>query len=170
MQQIAQPTDAGEALAMLHASLDHLTGSVDWPALGAAAQREALRSLQAAQSKWVVAHGEALGALDACGGYSIEGHPTVRAWLRHSGRMTKKAASDLWRSGACLLKSHGLLRDALAAGEISESWARQFAQWNDRLPDEETAKADQILLDAARDGLPLYPDIARIAEVISSFN
>ncbi len=166
MPVVAQPTSTDEALTMLHASLDHLTGCVDWKALGAAAQAEALRSLQAAQSKWAVAHAEALFALDACGGYSIEGHPTVQTWLRHSCRMTKKAAADLWKSGACMLKPHWLLRDAMAAGEISESWARQFAKWNDRLPDEEKAKADQILLDAARDGLSLDPDIARIAEAI----
>jgi hypothetical protein len=64
------------------------------------------------------------------------------------------------------LKEHPLLRDALADGEISESWAGQFARWNDRLPAREMDKADGILLGAARDGLSLRPDIARLAQVI----
>ena len=65
-----------------------------------------------------------------------------------------------------MLKAHPVLRDALAAGQLSQSWARQFAAWNDRLPDAERDKADQVLLDAARDGLPLRPDIARLAQAI----
>ena len=58
------------------------------------------------------------------------------------------------------------LRDALATEQLSQSWAEQFARWNDRLPDAERDKADQILLDAARAGLPLRPDIARLAQAI----
>ena len=65
-----------------------------------------------------------------------------------------------------MLKAHPVLRDALAAGQLSQSWARQFAAWNDRLPDAERDKADQVLLDAALAGLPLRPDIARLAQAI----
>jgi hypothetical protein len=54
---------------------------------------------------------------------------------------------------------------ALAAGEISESWARQFAAWDDRLPGEHRAGADAILLTAAREGLP-FGQIAQLAQEI----
>src|SRR6266700_3664858 len=46
-----------------------------------------------------------------------------------------------------------LLRDAMAAGEVSKPWARKFAAWNDRLRADQVGAADKILLDAARAGL-----------------
>src|SRR5258708_4116304 len=160
-----QPGNVDEALAMVHAGLDHLA-SVDWRSFGAAVQSRALRELGSAQSKLTVARSEALGAFDACGGYSADGgQPTVQSWLRNQGGITGKAARDLvaWER---MLKAHPVLRDALAAEQLSESWAGQFARWNDRLPDAERDKADQILLNAALDGLPLVPDIARLAQAI----
>jgi hypothetical protein len=161
----AQPGSVDEALAMVHAGLDHLT-SVDWRSFGAAVQARALRGLGAAQSKLTVAQGEALGAFDACGGYYADGgHPTAQSWLRNQASVTGKAARDLvaWQR---TLKAHPVLRDALAAEQLSQSWAGQLAKWNDRLPDEEIDKADQVLLNAALDGLPLVPDIARLAQAI----
>jgi hypothetical protein len=153
-----------DALAMLHASLDHLTG-VDWELLGGQAQRQALRALGGASSKLAVARGEALLALDAPGGHAADGHPTVQSWLRHETRVTRQAARDLCRQGRTI-HSHPMLRDALAAGELSQSWARQIAAWNDRLPADEVDAADKILLDAARAGLDLHPDLARLAQAI----
>jgi hypothetical protein len=149
---------------MTHAGLDHLTG-VDWRSLGAAVQAQALRELGSILAKLTVARGEALGAFDACGGYCADGHPFARTWLRHEAEMTGRAARDLavWQR---TLKAHPVLRDALAAGQLSDSWAGQFARWNDRLPESERDKADQVLLSAALDGLPLVPDIARLAQAI----
>jgi hypothetical protein len=150
---------------MLHASLDHLTRT-DWRALGPVMQARALRDLGAAQGKLAVARGEALGALDASGGYCSDGgQPTAQAWLRNRADLTGKDARDLgaWQR---TLRDHPVLRDAISAGEVSESWARQMAAWNDRLPEAERDKADTILADAARAGLPLRPDITRLAQAI----
>ena len=158
------PSSRDEALAMLHGSLDYLTAAEWWDA-GGRAQAMALRSLGAAQSKWTVAHAGALAAFEASGGYAADGHPTPRAWLRHQVQAAGRAARDLedWTGR---LAAHPLLCDAMAAGELSESWARQLAAWNDRLPSEEIGKADAILLDAVRAGLSLHPDIARLAQAI----
>ena len=161
----ARPGTTDEALAMLHASLDHLT-STDWRALGSVIQAQALRELGGAQAKLAVARGEALGALDASGGYAADGgQPTAQAWLRNRACLTGKDARDLgaWQR---TLQGHPVLRDAIAAGDLTESWARQMAAWNDRLPKSEQDKADTILADAARAGLPLRPDIARLAQAI----
>src|SRR5579859_420157 len=151
MQAATGPGTIGEALALLHACLDHLTGT-DWRALGSVIQAQALRELGAAQGKLAVARGEALGALDACGGYAADGgQPTAQAWLRNRAEMTGKDARDLgtWQR---ILKAHPVLRDAVAAGEVTDSWARQIAAWTDRLPGDERDKADQILVDAVRAG------------------
>jgi hypothetical protein len=158
------PVSTDDALAMLQASLDHLVAA-DWRGLGGQAQGLALRSLGAAQAKWTVAHAGALAAFDSCGGYVADGHPSVRAWLRFQGRVTRPAAANLDR-WAGLLWRHPLLRQALAASEVSPSWARQFAEWTGRLPAGQVDAADEILLDAARAGLDLHPDIAKLAQAI----
>jgi hypothetical protein len=161
----ARPGTIDEALAMLRASLDHLTGA-DWRALGSMIQARALQELGSAQSKLTVARSEVLGAFDASGGYSADGgQPTVQAWLRNRAGLTGKDARDLgtWQR---TLKAHPVLRDAIAAGDLTESWGKQIAAWNDRLPESERDQADTILLDAARAGLPLRPDIARLAQAI----
>ena len=164
MQAATEPGTVEAALAMVHAGLDHLT-SADWRALGAAVQARALRELGAAQAKLTVARSEALGAFDDSGGYSRDGHPSAQAWLRHRTGMTGKDAKDLsaWERR---LKGHPVLRDAIADDELTQSFAEQFAKWTDRLPEAERDKADKILLDAARAGLPLRPDIAHIAQAI----
>src|SRR5579863_4576695 len=95
MQAATGPETVGDALALLRASLDHLT-STDWRALGSVIQAQALRELGAAQSKLAVARGEALGAFDASGGYAADGgQPTAQAWLRNRAELTGKDARDL---------------------------------------------------------------------------
>jgi hypothetical protein len=158
------PESATEAVDMLLASLDYLAGA-EWRLLGGRVQRSALRGLGTAHSMWTAAHASALLALDADGAYADEGHPSAHAWLRHQGKMTKRAASDLSTSADRQLQ-HPLLATALREGWLSDSWARQLARWTTRLPEGEVMRADKILLDGVRAGLPLYPDIARLAEAI----
>ena len=55
--------------------------------------------------------------------------------------------------------------DALGAGEISESWARQVCDWTDMLPEDVRADADVILLGAAAGGAELR-DLGKLAEEI----
>jgi hypothetical protein len=159
-----EPGSTDEALDMLLASLDYLA-EADWRLLGGKAQRAGLRGLGAAHSKWTVAHSSALSALDADGAYAAEGHPSAQAWLRHQGKMTKRAAAELGKSVERLVR-HPLLAGALRDGWLSESWARQLASWTSRLPEGEVTRADKILLDAVRASLPLYPDIARLAQAM----
>ena len=52
---------------------------------------------------------------------------------------------------------------ALAAGQLSASWARALGEWTDRLPEERRADADAILLAAARGGAGLA-DLAALAQ------
>ncbi len=47
------------------------------------------------------------------------------------------------------------IHQALAAGELSQSWARQICEWTDRLPEDRRADADEILAGAARGGADL---------------
>jgi hypothetical protein len=53
------------------------------------------------------------------------------------------------------LSAHPVIGEALAAGELSESWARQICEWADRLPQAQRGDADEILAGAARGGADL---------------
>jgi hypothetical protein len=162
--QAAKLGSTADAIAMLQASLSHLAG-VNWLAEGGPGQAAALLALEGARSLLTVAHGEALLALDVSGAHAADGHPTARTWLRHEARVTKAAARD--QAGWVKFRGeHAVLWQAMADEELSESWARQIGKWTARLPEEEVAKADEILLDAARAGLALEPDIARLAQLI----
>jgi hypothetical protein len=56
---------------------------------------------------------------------------------------------------------------ALAAGEISESYARKVADWSDQLPEANRQDCDQILLAAHAGGADLA-DVAALAEEMLS--
>jgi hypothetical protein len=55
-----------------------------------------------------------------------------------------------------------LVLAALAAGQISESYARAICAWTDRLPEESREAAEEILLAAAAAGMGLR-DLAELA-------
>jgi hypothetical protein len=53
------------------------------------------------------------------------------------------------------LERHPVIAAALAAGELSQSWAKQVCAWTDRLPLTQQGDADEILAAAARGGVDL---------------
>ena len=63
------------------------------------------------------------------------------------------------------LAAHPAVRRALAAGDVSESFARMICGWTGELPEAARADADAILLEAAGAGAGLG-DLAALAEEI----
>jgi hypothetical protein len=61
------------------------------------------------------------------------------------------------------LRAHPVLADALARNDITESWARQMADWTRKLPADWRAVTDKILVDNATSGVDLA-DLAVIAQ------
>src|SRR5262249_15212845 len=84
-----------------------------------------------------------------------------RTWLTWKTRITRAAASAAlgWTNR---LADHAHVAGALAAGDISMSWARQLCDWTDQLPAEHRGDADAILLAAAGGGAALE-DLAALA-------
>ena len=82
--------------------------------------------------------------------------------LRWQTRITNGAAAGAvgW---ARRLAAHPEVGQALAAGDISASWAREICSWTARLPEGNQADADAILLAAAAGGAELA-DLAGLAE------
>jgi hypothetical protein len=154
---------ATDAADMLDASLDHLAAT-DWASLGTQAHGEMLARLQRAQARLTAVNAAVLAAFTAQSGYEPDGHRSARAWLINRTGVSMGAASGAvgWQKR---LGRHGKIANVMAAGDISDSWARQIATWTDRLPEDKRDEADLILLDAAANGLPLE-DLAILAQSI----
>src|SRR5215472_11840782 len=157
------PETATEAAAMARAALGWLAAA-DAASLTLAEQAECLRALEQAGSMHTAARARVLAAFIAQGGYEDDGHGSAKTWLAWQTRVTRGAAGGAlgW---ARRLAAHPAVRDALAAGDISGSWARQICAWSDLLPEEARADADVILLGAAAGGADLS-DLAGLAEEI----
>ncbi len=151
------------AARMLDASLDHLVAT-DWASLGTVAHGDMLTQLQRAQAKLTSVSAAVLSAFTAQSGYEPDGHRSARAWLVNRNGMSKGAASGAvaWEKR---LRRHARIADVMAAGDITESWGKDIAGWTDKLPADKRDEADQILLDAAAQGLSLA-DLAVLARKI----
>jgi hypothetical protein len=148
-----QPSGVAAALAMLDRALDHLA-AVDAGSLPASTRAEVLRALERAGAKHTAARSRVLAGFAAQGGHEDDGHGSARTWLKWQARITFGAAAGAvgW---ARRLGAHPVIGDAMAAGDLSESWAREICGWTDRLPEAQQGDADQILAAAARGGADL---------------
>ena len=161
MCQATAPASAADALASASAALGWLAAG-DAAGLTTGEQADALRALERLQGQLTAARSAVLAAFTASRGFEDDAAGSPVSWLRWQTRVTAAAASASagWMRD---LAAHPALAAALAAGEVSVSWARQLAGWTGRLPEAARAGADQILLDAAAGGARLS-DLAGLAE------
>jgi hypothetical protein len=159
----AAPTTAAQAVAMAQAGLGWLA-SADATTLTTAEQAECLRALERAESMHTAARSRVLRAFWSQEGYHDDGHGSARTWLKWQTQITEGAATGAmgWMRRAAV---HPAVQDALAAGSVSQSWARQICTWTDPLPDQVRGDADVILLGAAATGSEL-DDLGHLAEEI----
>ncbi|HET9894568.1 MAG TPA: DUF222 domain-containing protein [Streptosporangiaceae bacterium] len=157
------PGSAGEAVEMVLAGLGWLA-SADVASVPAEVQAECLRGLERAESVHVAARSAVLSAFEARGGHEGDGQGSVRSWLRWQTKVTGPAAGAAVR-WMRRLDSHQAVREALAGGQVSQSWAREICDWTDALPGSARQDADLILLAAAVGGARLT-DLAALAEQI----
>ncbi len=157
------PASAAEAVAMARAGLAWLARA-DAAGLTAAEQADCLRALEAAEAAHTAARARVLAAFHAGNGCQDDGHGSAKSWLRWQTRITTNAAATAmaWMRR---LGAHPAVAGALAAGDLSPSWARAVCGWTDLLPAEHRAGADAILLAAAASGADLA-GLAQLAEEI----
>ena len=144
----AAPSSTAQALAMVRAGLGYLS-ACDAAELGTPVLAEALIGLEQAGAQHTAARARMLAAFTAQHGHQADGQYGPASWLRAFTRITHGAAGAAvtW---ARRLAAHPLTAAALAAGQLSASWAKALCEWTDRLPEDRRADADQILLAAAR--------------------
>ena len=122
--------------------------------MAAETQAQCLRMLEQATAMGTAARASVLAAFTSGQGYSADADYSPRAWLINRTRITKGAAMayTAWVRRAA---GHPEVTAALAAGEMSESFARTICQWTDKLPEACRPDADEILLAAAGTGMDL---------------
>jgi Domain of unknown function (DUF222) len=144
---------AAEALRVGAAFADYLNS----PAvadLEPAALGEALVSLGEIQSRLAIAHADFLCRFDAHDAHEADGFGSSAAWLAAKAKLAKKDAKAAVRQMR-MLGRHPVLARGMAAGEISDSWAREIVGWLKKLPEELREGTEKILADAAAGGASL---------------
>ena len=154
---------AREAAEVVRAGLGFLAAA-DATQLTAETQAECLQMLEQVTAMGTAARTSILAAFTSAQGYCADADYSPRAWLINKTRITKGAAVSYtaWVRRAA---AHPLVADTLAAGELSESYARTICTWTDKLPEDCRPDADAILLAAAGAGMDL-PDLAALAAEI----
>jgi hypothetical protein len=160
-QSPAAPTTAAQAVAMARAGLAWLAAA-DATSLTGAEQAECLRGLERAEAVHTAARAKVLAAFCSSGGYEDDGHGSAKTWLKWQTRITPGAAAGAM-GWIRRLARHRAVGDALAAGRISASWARQLCEWSDLLPERHRPDADEIFLQAAAAGADLR-DLGALAD------
>ena len=160
---VPPPASAAPALGMLQSAMGYLAAA-DATAMAAETQARCLRVLEQVSSIGTAARTSILAAFTSGQGYSGDADYSPRAWLIHKTRVTKGAAvaCTAWARRAA---AHPEVAAVLAAGEMSESYARTLCAWTDKLPEDSRRDADEILLGAAKAGMDLR-DLAGLAAEI----
>jgi hypothetical protein len=148
---VPPPVSTAQALGMLKSAMGYLAAA-DATAMAAETQAQCLQTLEQINSMGTAARASILGAFTSGQGYSADADYSPRAWLINRTHITKGAAVayTAWVRRAA---AHPLVAVALAAGEVSESFARTICQWTDKLPENCRESADTILVGAAQAGM-----------------
>jgi hypothetical protein len=154
------PATVTEALRMADIALEYLNSPAG-DELETAALGEVLTALGDLQGKLAAAQVTFLRRFDAADAHAADGYGSSSAWLTAKGRMTRQDALAIVRQMRRFSQRPGL-HDAVAAGDLSKSWADAITRWTRKLPDEMRASTDKILLEAAAAGASLE-DLQTIA-------
>ena len=150
MSTVPAFASASEAMDMVHAGLGYLAAT-DATAMGSQTQARCLQMLEQATAMGTAARASILAAFTSAQGYTADADYSPKAWLINRTRITKGTAVSYtaWVRRAA---AHPEVARVLAAGELSESYARMICQWTDKLPEDCREAADAILVAAAKGG------------------
>jgi uncharacterized protein DUF222 len=160
MDSVPVFASASEAMDMVYAGL-RFVADADAAEMAAEEQAGCLQRLERITSVVAAARSSVLGGFTAGKGYSADADYSPRAWLIHKTGITHGAAVS-YTAWAKRAVAHPEVFAVLAAGDVSESFARTVCVWTDKLPLASRDKADAILMGAAVAGLGL-PDLAVLA-------
>ena len=165
MSTVPPPASVAQALGMLRSAMGYLSAA-DATAMAAETQAQCLQALEQINSMGTAARASLLAAFTSGQGYTADADYSPRAWLIHKTHITKGAAVayTAWVRRAA---AHPEVAGVLAAGEMSESFARMICMWTDKLPQDCRPAADAILLTAAKAGADLRDLAGLAAEILA---
>src|SRR6185437_10582037 len=103
--------------------------------LAAAGIGDVLRALGELQAKFAAARAGFLRRFDAADAHDSDGYGSTSAWLAAKAQMSlKDARADVGRMR--LLARHPGIADAMAAGQVSQSYGLEIAELVRKLPKE----------------------------------
>jgi hypothetical protein len=148
---------------MLESAMGYLSAA-DATGMATQTQAQCLITLERLDAIETAARAAILAAFTSGQGYCADADYSPMAWLIHKTQITKGAATAhaAWVRRAA---AHPRVAQALAVGDMSESYARTICGWTDKLPQDCRADADAILLTAARAGMDLRDLTALAAEI-----
>jgi hypothetical protein len=164
MDAVRVPAGSPDELDLLESVMGSLAGT-DPADLAETEVARRLRVLERVDAIGAAVRGGLLTAFDARDGHVADGQRTTRTWLVHVTRVTKGQAAE-HKAVQVLARSHPVLLAALAEGHmLTKSVALQLAKWTRPIPDEYRAKAEEILVAAARAGADLRSLAAICAKI-----
>jgi hypothetical protein len=122
----------------------------------------ALEAVGVLSGKLATARAAILARFEAERAYTADGHGSATAWLKARGRVTGKAAAAQVRQMR-QFRDHPAIENAVATGEVSQSWAGELAEWTRKLPPDWRHDVDKLLADTASAGARLE-DLAVVAQ------
>jgi hypothetical protein len=155
------PQGVADALAAMDGLLGYLrdpgTASLLPSELGAV-----LETMGTLSGKFAAVKAGVLARFDAERTYTDDGYGSTTAWLKGQCRMTPRAAgaeARRMRQG----REHPVIDDAVARGELPDSWLESLAGLTRKLPPDVRRDIDQLLVDTASAGGVRLEDLAIIA-------
>ena len=162
------PGSVREALSMMGAALDYLNGPAG-DLVQPAALGEVLQALAAVSAKHTAARMRMVSRFDASDCHDSDGYPTTASWLAGRTKVVLARARAEVRLARAMTGAHPALAAAMAAGELSLSWATGIAGWTAPLPEEVRQDTERILLQAAAAGADygdLSPECAAAVQAV----
>src|ERR1700728_1716289 len=151
----------GEAIGVMKSAARYLAGA-DYPGLPAETLADVLAGMEQVDAAQAAIRGRAGDAFIDAKAHLEWGQKNLGAWYRNETKVTGPAAKAN-RGWVKQLLEHPLIIGALAEQHvISPSWALRVAGWTIQLPEQYVQRADEILMEAARNGVDLA-GLARIA-------
>ena len=160
---VVEDLSVADALRRMDSALTLLNGLAPG-GLEATSLGDVLESLTALSGKFAAARAAILARFDAEHGHTADGYGSSVAWLAAKGRVTRRAASTEVRRMR-QLTAHPAIADALARGEVSESWALEMVGWTRKLPEDWRHDVDKLLVDTASAGAN-FEDLAVVAQAV----
>jgi hypothetical protein len=157
----AMPGSVAEALSMMGAALDYLNGPAG-DLIQPAALGDVVQVLAGIDAKHAAARMRFVSRFDANDCHDRDGYPTTASWLAGRTKVVLKKARAEVRQARSMTGAHPGLASAMAAGELSPSWAAGIAAWTAKLPKDIRQDTERILLQAAAAGAD-YDDLKIIA-------